>query len=374
MTARVAAAGTGAEASGSGSQSVCAVTVPPGVTEDMVTVLAVSYQATALETPPAVSFLGSASWTPIVPLRTDGTMGWGVYARRGLEAGDVAAVVLAAARSVLVLDVYVADADDPADWTVGAVTSRGGSSAVNTAAGIALPEVGTLGSQLNLVVSHERTTATPTVVLSSAPAVPVAYREAINAAITSAWFGTVPNAGTPSGAVTITYDDASANGTALQLGIPAYVPASGLLRPNNELVAVAWLKGVPYLGNRVATSLPADNSSWSASGFVTVSGIGGSPDPDLPVRRPVVQLDCWGVAPNSSKPPWNLAAQLAEQVRDAVETHGSVGRRVDMPAAYRDARVETVVLRTEPRRVPGDVAAYARFTMDAELWWKELTT
>ncbi len=146
------------------------------------------------------------------------------------------------------------------------------------------------------------------------------------------------------------------------------------LHPNNELVAVAWLKGIPYLGSRVATRLPTDNTTWSASGFVTAATIGGTPDSELPYRMPLISVDCWGSTPDGGQPPWNLASQLAEEVRVAVLTHGTTGRAVTLPAGYLGARVETVVLRTEPRRIVGDVSSYAHYTMDVEFWWKELTS
>lgn len=142
------------------------------------------------------------------------------------------------------------------------------------------------------------------------------------------------------------------------------------LLPNSELVTVAWLKdAVPYLGGRVATSLPADNSSWAASGFVTVSTVGGDPDIYLGWRRPVMSIDVWGAATDSGKPPWNLTAQQAEQIRDATLVHQSVGRPVVTPDAYRSARVGSVFLRTEPQRIRGDVANYAHYSFDLELWW-----
>jgi hypothetical protein len=139
--------------------------------------------------------------------------------------------------------------------------------------------------------------------------------------------------------------------------------------PNSELVAVSWLQDIAYLGTRVATSLPTDNSTWSASGFVTATVAGGDADSETGWRRPLMSIGCWGAAPNSGKPPWNLASQLAEQVRAAVLAHGAVPRAVDLPAAYSGAFVRTVMLRSEPRRVPGDVSSYAHYTLDLEFWW-----
>lgn len=144
--------------------------------------------------------------------------------------------------------------------------------------------------------------------------------------------------------------------------------------PNGELVAVAWLKdAVPYLGSRVATSLPADNATWGASGFTTVAVVGGTPDNYVGWRRPVVSVDVWGSAPSSAKPPWNLAAQQAEAIRTAILDHRTAGRAVAMPSGYLGARVGTLIMRTEPRRIRGDVANYAHYQMDVEFWWTEVS-
>jgi hypothetical protein len=85
----------------------------------------------------------------------------------------------------------------------------------------------------------------------------------------------------------------------------------------------------------------------------------------------VVSLDCWAAAPNGGRPPWNLAAQQCQEIYRAALEHGNVPRWVTMPAAYKPARVLNAIPRTEPRRIPGDVASYAHFQMDLELWWAE---
>lgn len=157
---------------------------------------------------------------------------------------------------------------------------------------------------------------------------------------------------------------------AINLTAPA---SAGLLIPTTELVAVAWLKlMVPYLGNRVATELPQDNASWSASGFTVVSATGGTPHPELEVARPVVTVDTYAVSPSGGRPPWNLANQQAEQIKHQAQLRALTGGQaayVTLPAAYRSARVFGVRALTEPRRVPGDQGNYARYTQDLEVWW-----
>lgn len=143
--------------------------------------------------------------------------------------------------------------------------------------------------------------------------------------------------------------------------------------PNNELVAVALLKLVPELGSRVATDLPADNSTWSASGFVQVAAVGGSPDMYLPVAAPVVSVDCWAVAPNSGKPPWGKASGLAEYIRAALKS-GTIAfpARVTLPADYSKADVTGAWMLSEPRRVRDDAADFAHFQFDLQLNWVEV--
>lgn len=144
-----------------------------------------------------------------------------------------------------------------------------------------------------------------------------------------------------------------------------------MMLPNSENVTVAWLKdAVPYLEGRVATALPA--GSDTPEGFVTVAVVGGSPENYVGWRLPVLSIDCWATNPDSGRPLWNVAAQLAERIREAVLDHPNVGRTVALLPAYRPARVESAILRTEPQRVRGDVANYAHFTMDVEFRWKVL--
>jgi hypothetical protein len=160
----------------------------------------------------------------------------------------------------------------------------------------------------------------------------------------------------------------------VQLGSIGYLRDTGGSRvgftPSNEMVTVAWLKAaVPYLGSRVATELPADNSSWSASGFTTVATTGGTPNTEVPVNEPVMSIDSWGVSLNSGRPPWNLAAQPAEAIKAAAVAHGLIPKILVMPAGFNQVRVFSVTPRTEPRRIPGDGAGYAHYQQDLHLRW-----
>jgi len=162
-----------------------------------------------------------------------------------------------------------------------------------------------------------------------------------------------------------------------------------LLLPNSELVALAWLASVPgFTTAMVGTMLPKLPGSgtmpgWVATGFVTAAVVGGSPDAWMPQAQPVIGVNCWAVNATqtggptgpinpATKPPWGKAAQLGEQIRGAAYTLNRSGaaRQVAMPVTgYAHAAVQSAVLLTEPRRVPGDVGSYARFTFDMQLFW-----
>jgi len=148
-----------------------------------------------------------------------------------------------------------------------------------------------------------------------------------------------------------------------------------LHRPNSELVAVAWVRGVPGIpAGAVGTTLPGDSNAWP-DGFVQIGVVGGSPGRDVPERRPVLQLDFW--AAGGSRPAWGRANQLAERIVEhcyssTVSAATPVQRFVALPAGYLGARVQTAEVLREPRRLPADEARYARYSLDLLLTWVEV--
>lgn len=145
------------------------------------------------------------------------------------------------------------------------------------------------------------------------------------------------------------------------------------LRASTELVAATWLRGVAGLSSAmVATQLPKDTTAWSASGFVTVRTVGGSPGLYVPLRSPVVTVDCWAVNPGSAKPPWFAANALAELI-DLGCRAADVNRTLTLPTGYPDARVLSAYLLSEPRRAYGDSGDYAHYIFDLALHWVDLT-
>lgn len=143
--------------------------------------------------------------------------------------------------------------------------------------------------------------------------------------------------------------------------------------PNNELVAKAWIQGIPGVPpNSVATTLPRDNSTWAASGFVVIEGVvGGSSNLYYELRSPVLSIASYATNPSSDKPPWNKANQLAETIRKATKNQGLVKRTLGMPTAYHDAMVLEANAMNEPARRP-DLGSYAVYGFELELHWVSL--
>jgi hypothetical protein len=142
--------------------------------------------------------------------------------------------------------------------------------------------------------------------------------------------------------------------------------------PNSDLVALAWLaQRVPgIVAAQVAATLP-DVATWLDEGFVTARSIPGTqPNVDIPLRRPVIQVDCWGAGgAQTAKPHWPKAFRLSELIRLATETPQQYGRPVTLPAEYAGARVQAAYLIAEPSRAEGDPSGYAHVTFDLALDW-----
>jgi hypothetical protein len=140
------------------------------------------------------------------------------------------------------------------------------------------------------------------------------------------------------------------------------------LRASAQQVAVAWLSGIAELaGVPVAATLPPP-AQWGGQDFVTVGpSMGGIPSAYLLTRVPVLQVDAWAVAPNSTRPAWNRASATAEAIRDAC--YGS-----SQSGAIAVKGFETVWLNgaravSEPRRMLSDVAAIARYMITIQLMY-----
>jgi hypothetical protein len=151
-----------------------------------------------------------------------------------------------------------------------------------------------------------------------------------------------------------------------------------ILRANTGLVATTWIGGVTGLSPAmVACKLPTDNSTWAASGFVTVRTTGGSSAVDYALRQPIVTIDCYACTLNSTKPPWGKAWHLAETIHVATEPTNDTARRavyrdLVLPGDYPGARVMGAITRSEPREAYGDPGGLAHVLLDVEFDWVEL--
>jgi proteasome lid subunit RPN8/RPN11 len=141
--------------------------------------------------------------------------------------------------------------------------------------------------------------------------------------------------------------------------------------PHGELVAQAWLRGISGLPtNGIGTTLPSDNSTWSASGFVQIESAGGVPALDVPVYRPLITVRCWANRSGSARPDWGKANQLAEIVKisgyGTVDSVGPAARIVQLAPNFQNARVMAAYATTEPRRVNSDEARFAQYSLEMQ--------
>ena len=148
--------------------------------------------------------------------------------------------------------------------------------------------------------------------------------------------------------------------------------------PSTERVVAAWLATIPGITSAmVATSLPADTSTWASTGFLVVEPIGGIPSLDVPVRQPLVTVNVWCAHPGVQRPPWGQADSLMEAVMKAC-VGNLAGRRVDValsvgsPASTAVARVLAVWAVSEPRRLWSDDLSYAHRQVDIRCNWAAL--
>jgi hypothetical protein len=153
------------------------------------------------------------------------------------------------------------------------------------------------------------------------------------------------------------------------------VTVTAQLHTPTDLVAVEWIRTIPGLvADGVATQLPVkDEASWAANGFVVVPvTVGGSPQDQAPVHRPVCQVECWGTVPGSDRLPWGIPNQLALQIMAGCWDRTTFGRALSITSggvSYPTAWVKSAKCLTEPRRVWSDVGDFAGYILDLLLVW-----
>ncbi len=139
--------------------------------------------------------------------------------------------------------------------------------------------------------------------------------------------------------------------------------------PSNELVLMYWLRSRPSLPtNSISTTLPK-GSTWAASGFIQVAGVGGGSDPHIPVHSPVMSIDTWANVQNSERPDWEKASILMEQVRWEMYQRDTRGALTI--SGYYSPFLTCIYPVSNPRRIPSD-EAYAHISMDVEIDWHAL--
>lgn len=142
------------------------------------------------------------------------------------------------------------------------------------------------------------------------------------------------------------------------------------LLPPSRLVAAAWLRAA-LPGVTVADRLPTASAETAEVGVVRLAVVGGSPDRDQPVRRPVVTAECWcSPDPDTGAASWGRAEALAERLVAATYDPALTHLAVDLAdrGDYGPARVLTVVALAEPAQVP-DPSDWSRFDVDLQLHW-----
>lgn len=143
------------------------------------------------------------------------------------------------------------------------------------------------------------------------------------------------------------------------------------LPATSELVAINYIRSLNYGATGtpgVGTTVPKDATTW-ASGFVQVGIVGGVTDIDVPTRKPIVQLDVYVPSINTTKPQWGRANALAETVVAACYGDESPATVLNLGTGRAGARVQSVYLASEPRRMWNDPGGYARYTFDLVIVW-----
>jgi hypothetical protein len=143
---------------------------------------------------------------------------------------------------------------------------------------------------------------------------------------------------------------------------------------NNDVVAVAFLKTILGQSGGVGTELPAkvqgQPETWKDTGFVQVTVVGGSSSIYNQQKAPVMGLKCWAVTPDSRRPPWQEANNLAETIRAKCFGRYTNPVFVALPTGYPGALVHDAHFVTDPIRVEGDDSAYACYLAHLQMYWK----
>jgi hypothetical protein len=157
------------------------------------------------------------------------------------------------------------------------------------------------------------------------------------------------------------------------------------LRLSDTAVAEAWIATIPEIaavagpamvGSELPPSVDPDTNqpaAWLETGYFVVSVFGGTPDPMLPVHKPIMQVDCYFTVPGSNDPPWESAEALASAIQAACWRWHHIPRPVPVTVngvAYPTAIVQSAWVQRTFERMYADAADYARVQGDVGLVWK----
>lgn len=155
--------------------------------------------------------------------------------------------------------------------------------------------------------------------------------------------------------------------------------------PTTELVAMAWIGSIPsqfgnFTPSMVATQPPPEQN-WPLNedglgNFITVTVVGGTPMPGVPISQPIVEVKAYATKPGSNKPPWFAANDLISRIWLATMSKlpGVFGRKLDIVAngvQYAPASCLEAIVHTEPRRMYSDARNWACYSVDMSLSWRE---
>jgi hypothetical protein len=145
------------------------------------------------------------------------------------------------------------------------------------------------------------------------------------------------------------------------------------------VVAMAWLRSISGLENIVASDLPAVEkwASPAGNGFVTVGPVvGGGAASQLavaagelyvPLRHPIVQVDCWGAFLNSKKINHGAASRLAELIFNA--TYTDFATEITLPPGVAPVHLTPVYPVSDVRGPVPDPNDYAHYQIDLHIGW-----
>jgi hypothetical protein len=134
-------------------------------------------------------------------------------------------------------------------------------------------------------------------------------------------------------------------------------------------VVTQWIKSLPGVNPAlVGPTLPRDPAVWIGSAFWQVILVGGTPNPDLPLKEPVVEVSVWTAAADGVAAPYNRAESLCTDIRNAAYN----ARSKHLSVAGQDVFLLGLLPMSEPQRVPDVRTNYARVRAQVLAYWSEV--